>query len=186
MKVAPVRHAPIRPVAMALAVLAGCTALDRAAAQPPGPGHVTAAPQAGGPPMAVNSGLPNPAGLGSGTTPARSSPVAIGSGLQPTPAPASTGRYVHNPDADSTLSAPGTNVLGAGGADTAGMGAGPSRGPWSSVDIARSFILADTNRDGELTRAEAQRLTIAPYSFEEMDRNHDGILSRFEYEDATR
>jgi hypothetical protein len=25
-----------------------------------------------------------------------------------------------------------------------------------------------------------------PYSFEEMDRNHDGILTRSEYEDALR
>ena len=57
---------------------------------------------------------------------------------------------------------------------------------YSSVDLARSFIEADSNRDGELTRAEAGRLVIAPYSFEEMDRNRDGVISRFEYDDATR
>ncbi len=57
---------------------------------------------------------------------------------------------------------------------------------YTAQQIAGSFIGADLNRDGELTRAEAQRLTIAPYSFEEMDRNHDGVLTRFEYEDAVR
>jgi len=57
---------------------------------------------------------------------------------------------------------------------------------YAAVDIARSFLQADVNRDGELTRAEAQLLVIMPYSFEEMDRNRDGIISRFEYSDATR
>ena len=66
----------------------------------------------------------------------------------------------------------------------AAAGAGP--GPYTALQTAQSFLSADGNRDGELTRAEAQRLTIMPYSFEEMDRNHDGILTRFEYEDAMR
>jgi len=61
-----------------------------------------------------------------------------------------------------------------------------SHGPYTALQIAQSFLGADANRDGELTRAEAQRLSIMPYSFEEMDRNHDGILSRFEYEDGVR
>jgi hypothetical protein len=65
------------------------------------------------------------------------------------------------------------------------LSAGSGHG-YAAVDIARSFIQADRNRDGELTRGEAQRLAIAPYSFEEMDRNFDGVISRFEYEDATR
>lgn len=71
--------------------------------------------------------------------------------------------------------APGTTSMGAMGA-----------GPYSAVQLAQSFLGADVNRDGELTRAEAQRLTIAPYSFEEMDRNRDGIITRFEYDDAVR
>ena len=54
------------------------------------------------------------------------------------------------------------------------------------MDLARSFIEADTNRDGDVTRAEARRLAIMPMSFEEMDRNFDGVISRFEYDDATR
>jgi hypothetical protein len=65
-------------------------------------------------------------------------------------------------------------------------GSGPAPGPYTALQIAQSFLGADANRDGELTRAEALRLTIAPSSFEEMDRNHDGILTRSEYEDAVR
>ena len=82
-----------------------------------------------------------------------------------------------------------TQVLGAG----AGTGVpGPSQfvpggsAGYSAVDIARSFILADGNRDGELSRSEARRLSIATQPFETMDRNFDGILTRAEYEDGLR
>jgi len=34
--------------------------------------------------------------------------------------------------------------------------------------------------------AEARRLSIATMSFEEMDRNFDGVISRFEYQDSLR
>ena len=52
--------------------------------------------------------------------------------------------------------------------------------------MAQSFRAADANLDGEVTRGEAQRLMFMPMSFEEMDRNKDGILSRSEYEDGLR
>jgi hypothetical protein len=35
-----------------------------------------------------------------------------------------------------------------------------------------------------LSRAEAQQLTIMPRSFEEMDVNKDGVVSRAEYENS--
>jgi hypothetical protein len=63
---------------------------------------------------------------------------------------------------------------------------GPGARRFSAAELARSFIQADANRDGELTREEARRLAIRPYSFEEMDVNRDGVISRFEYEEATR
>ena len=67
------------------------------------------------------------------------------------------------------------------------MGGPPApRGPYSAVDIARAFLEADSNHDGELSRAEAQRLAILPVPFDDLDRNHDGVLSRFEYDDAFR
>jgi hypothetical protein len=65
------------------------------------------------------------------------------------------------------------------------MGA-PAARRFPAAELAKSFIQADANRDGELTREEARRLAIRPYSFDEMDTNHDGLISRFEYEEATR
>lgn len=81
-----------------------------------------------------------------------------------------------------------TAVLGAGASVM-----GPSQyvsdsgaGGYSATDIARSFFFADTNHDGELTRAEFRRLSIVTMPFEQMDRNFDGVISRFEYEDSVR
>jgi hypothetical protein len=74
--------------------------------------------------------------------------------------------------AGGTVRGPGQSAGGAGGV--------------SAVDSARSFFFADANHDGELTRAEAGRLSISSLSFEEMDRNFDGVISRFEYEDSLR
>ncbi len=82
---------------------------------------------------------------------------------------------------------PSTSVMGA-----RGSGPGPSQrmeggaGGFTAVDIARSYFFADADHDGELTRAEARRLSISTMSFEEMDRNFDGLVSRFEYEDSVR
>jgi hypothetical protein len=68
---------------------------------------------------------------------------------------------------------------------------GPSQGAdgaggFAAADAARSFFFADANHDGELSRAEAARLSIATMSFEQMDRNFDGVISRFEYQDSLR
>lgn len=84
-----------------------------------------------------------------------------------------------------------TTIMGSGGG---GLARGPSQtvpgggggSGFSAVDIARSFINADGNRDGELTRSEARRLTLVMQSFEEMDRNYDGVITRSEYEDGLR
>lgn len=84
------------------------------------------------------------------------------------------------------------------GVNTAVLGAGASvMGPsqyasdsgaagYSAVDVARSFFFADANHDGELTRAEFRRLSIATMPFEQMDRNYDGVISRFEYDDSVQ
>ena len=73
-----------------------------------------------------------------------------------------------------------------GGPAASGVPWTAATGPISDVDIARSFLGADANRDGELTRAEAARLTLMPLPFEDMDLNRDGILSRSEYEEGVR
>jgi hypothetical protein len=88
--------------------------------------------------------------------------------------------------ATTVMGAAGGGGLARGPAQTvAGGGAGGGAG-FSAVDIARSFINADGNRDGELSRSEARRLTLAMQSFEEMDRNYDGVITRAEYEDGLR
>lgn len=63
---------------------------------------------------------------------------------------------------------------------------GSPPGPYTALQISQSFLAADTNRDGELTPEEAERLTLLPYAFEDMDRNRDRILSRSEYDDSLR
>jgi hypothetical protein len=164
----------------------------RAVPQPAAP---TVAPGVAGPgtpsPAGLTSPLPSPAGLTSQFPAGLPSPLPNPAGL---PSPAipnlsSPGTAAGSPLVDATV-APQTSVLGAagyGGAAAARQAPGvAAAGPYTALQVAQSFIGADANRDGELTRAEAQRLTIMPYSFEEMDRNHDGILTRFEYEDAVR
>ena len=78
-----------------------------------------------------------------------------------------------------------TAVMGAGtNMPSAPQSVALGSGPYTPVETARSFLYADANADGELTRAEATRLAIMPFSFEEMDRNHDGVVRRSEYDDS--
>jgi hypothetical protein len=150
-------------------------------------------------------GAPNPAGLrpifpagitsGSGAL-VSSDPIAANAAPLPATSATTTtggaiggaGRIIPElPSFDTSAAAAATQTLGAGPTVP-----GPSQninsgaGGFSATDVARSFFFADANHDGDLTRAEAGRLSIAPLSFEQMDRNFDGIISRFEYEDATR
>jgi Ca2+-binding EF-hand superfamily protein len=55
---------------------------------------------------------------------------------------------------------------------------------WTPQQIRQAFDAADSDSNGELTRAEAQQLAIQPRSFEDMDQNKDGVVSRSEYESA--
>ena len=105
------------------------------------------------------------------------------------PTPGRTGSGVALGPAQGVPS-PDTSVLG--GAPGFGVARGPSASVplggagFSAVDIARSFLGADGNGDGELTRAEAGRLRLSMLSFEEMDRDFDGVITRGEYEDGLR
>ena len=56
----------------------------------------------------------------------------------------------------------------------------PSR--WTPAQIREAFLRADLNSDGQLSRAEAQRLAMLPRSFEDLDTNKDGALVLAEYE----
>jgi Ca2+-binding EF-hand superfamily protein len=55
---------------------------------------------------------------------------------------------------------------------------------WTAQQIRQAFDAADADSNGVLTRAEAQQLTILPRTFEDMDENKDGVVSRSEYESA--
>ena len=145
-----------------------------------------------------NPGVPPTRGT-AGTTPAPAAQGPSASGLRsqfpaglPTPIPrgggGTTNAVVDGVVVDAVPATPSMGAAGSygvpAGSQYVPMGRGGSG--WSTVEIASSFLQADINRDGELTRAEGTRLTILPLSFEEMDRNKDGILTRFEYEDALR
>jgi hypothetical protein len=55
---------------------------------------------------------------------------------------------------------------------------------WTPQQIRQAFDAADADSNGVLTRAESQQLAILPRSFEDMDENKDGVVSRSEYEGA--
>jgi len=97
--------------------------------------------------------------------------IGIGTGIA-TPTTATPTVATNVLGAGATVRGPGQTVGGAGG--------------FSATDQARSFFFADANHDGDLTRAEFARLSITTMTFEEMDRNYDGVISRFEYEDSLR
>jgi hypothetical protein len=185
----------------AAAVLAGAVAAsqaqtsNRSVSAVPQPAAPSITPGVAGPgtpnPAGLPSPMPNPAGLTSQFPAGLPSPLPNPAGLpSPTiPNLSPPGTPAGSPPIDTAVP-PQTSALGAPGyGGVAGARQVPgvaAAGPYTALQIAQSFLAADANRDGELTRAEAQRLTIMPYSFEEMDRNHDGILTRSEYEDGVR
>lgn len=135
-------------------------------------------------PSGLASPVPRPAGL-TGQFPAGlPSPSPFPAGVPPLGGPTATSTVTPAPALDTGGVAPAPVAMGVAAAG-AGRTVGAGR-PYTPIELARSFLLADTNRDGELSRAEAQGLLIMPMGFDEMDSNHDGVISRFEYEDATR
>lgn len=179
---------------LAVAALCALAAASAAHAQKVQSVPAPAAPTAG---SRAAQAAPNPAGLRS-TFPAG---VSSGSGGAVSPNPIAQSGTVIPSNGNSVSAGPGldnslpgiakdtvnnTSVLGAG-ATVRGPGQGlGGAGGFSATDTARSFFFADANKDGELTRAEASRLSISTMSFEEMDLNFDGVITRFEYSDSVR
>lgn len=62
----------------------------------------------------------------------------------------------------------------------------PQPTAWTVQQMDAAFARADRNRDGSLSRAEAQVFTDVRLNFEELDGNKDGSLSRAEFEKGVR
>jgi hypothetical protein len=175
--------------------------------------QIRSVPQPAAPANAATLGLPRPAGLPSrfpaglpetgvmgssgtpiGVAPATTTTVAPGGTVTVPDTGAATGSSVAGSAGTTATPVPtisGIGVNAAAGVAYVGAVApqGPVSGPagaYTPLQIAQSFLGADANHDGELTRAEFQHLAIKPYAFEEMDADHDGIVTRSEYENAVR
>lgn len=162
-----------------------------------------AAPNPAGLRPPVPAGLTSGSGAAVATDPvAASAPVAglgtpnatAGATTPETVAPgmATTGPGLATVPGGTVGDAIDTRVLGAGAAPGYGFVRGPQQTVptgalgLNAVELARAFLGADRNGDGELSRSEAQRLSLGGLSFEEMDRDFDGVISRGEFEDGLR
>lgn len=54
----------------------------------------------------------------------------------------------------------------------------------TAQDIDAAFDRADRDRDGRLSRAEAEHFPMVSQRFEQFDTNHDGAISRAEFHSA--
>ena len=148
-------------------------------------------------PAGLTSPSPFPAGLPPVVVPTASTLPAPGTMVSPPidgtvlmPSPNAVGNFGPggSPNAANrdAATAAGATMGAAGGGVSTPRSVSAGAGPYPALQLAQSFQGADSNRDGELTRAEAQRLTIMPTAFDEMDRNRDGVISRSEYDDGSR
>jgi len=53
--------------------------------------------------------------------------------------------------------------------------------PAMAQDAGLVFTALDTNKDGKISQAEAQRNAMVSQSFADADKNHDGFLSKDEF-----
>jgi hypothetical protein len=199
---------PAAPVAApSAASLAGQAAPNPAGLRSPAPAGITAGSGTTLGTTPTNpAGLPSPApagitaggGVRPGGTVVTENTTVVAPGVAET-----TVTYADGSTATTTSSALNSIVTESSAPEASGDAAGGvvaanalTRGPSQTatlgrsgnnpVEVARSFLHADRNADGELSRAEAQRLTLALMTFEEMDRNFDGVVTRSEYEDGMR
>jgi len=157
----------------------GLTAGTTGAALPPG-APSAAGITAGSGTTALGQGAPSPAGITAGSgLPSATSGVPV---TTPGLATGAAAGIAGSVPADAVVP-PNTAVMGGVGAATPGSPVAAV--PRTALQVLQSFQGADINNDGQLTRAEAQRVAL-PNTFEELDRNKDGLLSRGEYEDAFR
>ena len=56
--------------------------------------------------------------------------------------------------------------------------------PALAQDTAAVFAALDTNHDGKISKAEAQKNPAVSQAFDQADNNHDGFLSKAEFDAA--
>ncbi|HEX7890888.1 MAG TPA: hypothetical protein VF522_16150 [Ramlibacter sp.] len=106
-------------------------------------------------------------------------------------APPQPGTVVLLPDGTSVFSPAATDYRArragayAAAPDTTVMGSAISCGA-SASDEVRAFLYADGDQDCQLTRAEARLLGPTTRTFDEMDRNSDGFVTRAEFDASLR
>ncbi|AVT04646.1 EF-hand domain-containing protein [Paracidovorax avenae] len=104
--------------------------------------------------------------------------IAVGSAAahaQTSPPTSSAGTH-------STPSHSGTTSMGAHGLSAAGSNRATFGGTSPATSASASFDRADADKDGKLNAQEAARLPAISQHFKELDTNHDGALSRTEFE----
>ena len=56
--------------------------------------------------------------------------------------------------------------------------------PALAQDTAIVFAALDTNKDGQISQAEAQKNAMVMQNFAQADTNHDGMISKAEFDAA--
>jgi Ca2+-binding EF-hand superfamily protein len=56
--------------------------------------------------------------------------------------------------------------------------------PVLAQDAALVFTALDANKDGKVSKAEAQKNPAVSQMFDQADKNHDGFLSKDEFDQA--
>ena len=178
-----------QPLALVAIVCGALLAAPAADAQPRRAAAASQPSRQMAPPGVATFATPSPSGLTPPMPASLTPPMPPSLNLPGPPNISAPGVAPGSPPIDAGVAQPlapsGVAVVtvpyARGSANAMGFGRVPG-GRYSAVDIARAFLDADINHDGDLSRDEAMRLEI-PVPFDALDRNHDGVLTRFEYDD---
>ncbi|ABX32712.1 EF-hand domain pair family protein [Delftia acidovorans] len=87
----------------------------------------------------------------------------------------------------STPAAPPSQAsFGAGSGPATGVQAAPTPSSAGANDVQAAFDRADTNRDGKLSKKEAEALPAVSSNFAQIDADKNGSLSRDEFSKAVQ
>ena len=97
----------------------------------------------------------------------------------------SVANYLANFEAHSVMLIAACALGGAASLHAQTTPAAPATAAPASEDAAAAFERADTNKDGKLSKAEAQAIPSVAQRFDQIDTDGDGTISRAEYDKAT-